>query len=513
MKLILLVALATVAAAASVFKPGEEYVYHYKGQVLSGIPKASKQFAGILIDTLVVVQFQQDYKVVMKLDKIKLFKINNHISTSPSEPLNENEITTLTGEQAVVLTEYLIKPIKFRYVDGTVQELEKETTDRYWSVNIKKGILSLFQVTLKDKTPSTDYTPYDSTVTRPRALQYQSRTSPRATLFGKSAKNAVYTVMETDVTGTCETKYTLISDKTQTSSSTSEMHVTSVRDFNSCQNEPFYIQGLFQGVYNYREEEDLLQPMVETSYVISGDLSHFLIKEATLRGKYSFMLHGLDGGSMSSYILQTLKLKTTRPITRPTRLSTPLTEKHGLLMIIPKASQIPEKEGYEEMSSNSGQSGWMKRPTYQSRRDVESWSDEEETTTEDINSVIPVIEEKLNRLIECVYSPTETKCAEKLFHISRILIELPKHVLKSIVTKYVSMTHSPSEYRKFEVLLDLLPTLMSPASSKVLIDLIRERHVSELRGSLMINAMTLVAKPTPSVINSLLVRTDCVRQH
>jgi hypothetical protein len=503
MKLILLVALATVAAAASVFKPGEEYVYHYKGQVLSGIPKASKQFAGILIDTLVVFQFQQDYKVVMKLDKIKLFKINNHLTTSPSEPLNENEITLLTGEQAVVLTEHLIKPTKFRYVDGTVQELEKETTDRYWSVNIKKGILSLFQVTLKDKTPRSDYNSYDSTDTRPRYPQYQSRAS-QPTPFGKSGKNSVYTVMETDVTGTCETKYTLISDKTHNSPSSSEMHVTSVRDFSSCQNEPFYIQGLFQGVYNYPEEENLLQPMVETSYVITGDLSHFLIKEATLRGKYSFMLHGLDGGSISSYIVQTLKLKTTQPMSRVIRLTSALTEKHGLLMVIPRAAQISEKKDYEETSPRSGSAGWMRRPPYQTRSTVEPWSDEEETTTEDITSIISIVEEKLNKLIECVYSPTETKCSEMLYHISNILRDLPKHALKTIVTKCVTMRHSETEYRKLEVLLDLLPTLMSPASSKVLVELIRERHVSELRASLMINAMTLVAKPTPSVINSLL---------
>jgi len=248
MKLILLVALATVAAAASVFRPGEEYIYHYKGHVLNGIPKASKQFAGVLIDTLVVFQFQQDYKVVMKLEKIKLFKINNHISTPPSEPLNENEITLLTGEQAVVLSEHLVKPVKFRYIDGTIQELEKETTDRYWSVNIKKGILSLFQVTLKDKTPTSDsYNSFDSPVTRPR-YPYSSGRSSNPSPFWKSSKNSVYTVMETDVTGTCETKYTLISDKTHISPSTSEMYLTAIRDFDSCQNEPFYIQGLFQGV-------------------------------------------------------------------------------------------------------------------------------------------------------------------------------------------------------------------------------------------------------------------------
>jgi len=501
MKILLLVALVTVAAAAGVFKPGEEYVYHYKGHVLTGIPKASKQFAGILIDTLVVFQFQQDYKVVMKLDKIKLFQINNHISTSPSEPLSENEITLLTGEQSSVLIEHLIKPIKFRYVDGTVQELEKETTDRYTSVNIKKGVLSLLQITLKDKTPTADlFNSNDFTAPRQR---YTSRTS-NPTPFWKSTKNAVCIVTETDVTGTCETKYTLISDKNPSSPSTSEMHVTAVRDFNTCQNEPFYIRGLFQGVYSYPEEQNLLQPMVETSYVVSGDPSHFLIKEAKLSGKYSFMVHGLDGGSISSYILQTLKLKKTQPITRLIRLTTALSEKHGLLMVIPKASQIPEKKGYDE--GHTGSSGLLRRPTYSSRGpSTDSWFDEEEeTSTDDNTAIISLVEEKVNQLIECVYSPSATKCSEVLHKITLILRDLPKSVLKTIVTKYVTSTHGQTEYRKSEVLLDLLPTLTTPASAKVVIELIRERLVNELRGSLMINAMTLVSKPTPSVINSLL---------
>jgi len=50
-----------------VYKPGEEYVYHYRGHVLSGIPLASKQYSGLLIDTFVTLQFRQDSKVIMKV--------------------------------------------------------------------------------------------------------------------------------------------------------------------------------------------------------------------------------------------------------------------------------------------------------------------------------------------------------------------------------------------------------------------------------------------------------------
>ena len=41
--------------------------------------------------------------------------------------------------------------------------------------------------------------------------------------------------------------------------------------------------------------------MVHTDYVLSGDRSHFLIKKATLRAKYSFLPIGLEGTVISAY--------------------------------------------------------------------------------------------------------------------------------------------------------------------------------------------------------------------
>jgi len=518
MKIALLVALCAVAAVSSyntpvhssVFKPGEQYIYHYKGQVLSGLPKTSSQYAGLLIDSIVVLQFQQDFKVVMKMEKIKLFKIHNKISTLPGELLPESELTHLTGEQSEVITEQLVKPIKFRYEEGEVRDVEKEVSDRFWSVNIKKGVLSLFQITLKEKnTYNTDYsTSYDPTMSRiksnPRSSSY-NRETPYWKQLSKS--NSVYKVMETDVTGNCETKYTIISDKTHLSTSSSKLKVTAVRNFDNCVNKPFYIQGLFQGVYRYEAENDLVQPMVHFDYDIVGDRTHFLIKEVTLRGKYFFLLNGLEGGDMSTYIVQHLKLKTTEPLRTPIRLSSPKVDTLGLMMVIPQSTLHPEKKSVED--TNSQYVGYRRkvRMELDSPKNLEnSW---EETETEEplngeIDDIMTVVDTKLSELMQCLYPMSDKKCSLYIMEISRIIRQANKHQLKSIVTRYLKGETSEIETRKAEIITDLLPTLPSPDAGKVIIELIKERLISKIRGQILIKAMSMHIKPTPTLIKNVL---------
>jgi len=473
--------------------------------VLNGIPKSTKQYAGLLIDTVVVLQFQQDYKVVMKLEKVKLFKINNKISTLPTEPLTETDITRLTTEQTMVISEHLVKPVKFRYEEGEVRDLETEVEDRFWSVNIKKGILSIFQVTLKEKSSmsSVDSSSYYPDPTMSRIRSINPRFSPSVPYWKLTSKtNSVYKVMETDVTGNCETKYSIVHDKTHVSSSVSKMHVTAVRNFDNCLTKPFLVQGLFQGVFVSNHEQDLMQPMVHFDYTITGDRTNFLIKEATVRGKYYFMVNGLEGGYMSSFILQKLTLKTTESIRSPVHLSSPKPDSRGLLMIIPKASLLPEKRGYEDVMERSS----LFRRSGRSEYPRELENEEEEKFVGETGDIVGVIETKLSELVHCLYPITEKRCSIILLELSRILRQTTKEHLKPLLTRYVSRETSSSdvEYRKSEILLDILPTLPQADAAKVLIELIRERKISETRGALMINVMSLIVKPTPSVIRTVL---------
>jgi len=110
---------------------------------------------------------------------------------------------------------------------------------------------------------------------------------------------------------------------------------------------------------------------------------------------------------------------------------------------------------------------------------------------------------RLSELIHCLYPVTEKRCSNILLELSRILRQTTKEHLKPLLTRYISPS-SDVEYRKSEILLDTLPTLPQPDAAKVLIELIRERKISHTRAVIMINAMSLIVKPTPSVVKSVL---------
>lgn len=522
MKVALLVALATIATVSSnrspthsaVYKPGEQYVYHYKGQILNGIPKSSKQFSGLILDSLVMLQFQQDYRVVMKLNNIKLYKIDDQITNSPAESLPESEMIRVTGEQEKVLIEKLVLPVKFRYEEGEIRELQKETRDKYWSVNIKKGILSIFQVTLKEKhslsSDSSIY--YDPTMSRIKSYGARSYGSSIPYWNPTTKTNTVYTVKETDVSGNCETKYTIVNGNTQSSPVSTTMFVTAVRNFDTCLTRPFNVEGLFQGVPTSSSERELIQPTVHTDYVITGDRTHFLIKEATRRGKYIVFINGLEGGDLSSYVFQKLTLKEAVSIRSPVHLVSPRTDHRGLQMIMPKANLLPEKEQYNKPSSRYDSYVYQKKYglEYELKKNYESeeYASEEEEEPINENDIVPVIERKLLELTECVYTTTTTrKCTDILMEITIMMREATKTQLKTLYERHIKTVQSGPEdtqYRLSEILLDILPTLSTPEGGEVLIELIREKRITPMRGSLLINTMSVINKPNPTVIKQLL---------
>ena len=56
-----------------------------------------------------------------------------------------------------------------------------------------------------------------------------------------------------------------------------------------------------------------------------------------------------------------------------------------------------------------------------------------------------------------------------------------------------------------EILLDILPTVQRPEIATVLIDLLRDETVRGIRSRVSIAAMSLVAKPEPEIVRSLIV--------
>jgi len=55
------------------------------------------------------------------MQNVNVYKVNNGVTgVERYEMVPEHQLTRLTGEQAEVMVEQLIKPIKFRYLHHTV---------------------------------------------------------------------------------------------------------------------------------------------------------------------------------------------------------------------------------------------------------------------------------------------------------------------------------------------------------------------------------------------------------
>ena len=86
----------------------------------------------------------------MQIEKATLGRINERsIPTSPLKLQPLSQFEQLDGPEAAEFEEALTKPIGFQYNDGVVTDMVSLESDPYWSVNIKRSILSVFNINLK----------------------------------------------------------------------------------------------------------------------------------------------------------------------------------------------------------------------------------------------------------------------------------------------------------------------------------------------------------------------------
>lgn len=183
------------------FTPGQTYIYEYRGRQWNGVSKLADQYAGLTIDCDVILQALPEAsgkEVLMKLDDIKVEQLH-------TQALDSNDIRKLNQGQEVnmrqvnLYKEELSKPIRFTYVDGKVFRFVAESGDPEWSINIKKSILSLFQLDLA-----------------PSKIIKSSRKQMDEQIYGYNSEDMirdnnemplVYPIYEESFGGICETNY------------------------------------------------------------------------------------------------------------------------------------------------------------------------------------------------------------------------------------------------------------------------------------------------------------------
>ena len=137
----------------------------------------------------------------MKLDDIKVEQLHTQaLDTNDIRKLNQG--SEVNGRQLAMYKQELSKPIRFTYIEGKVLRFIAETSDPEWSINIKKSILSLFQL---DLAPTKIIKPSFKLANE----QYLGYPQAESMIRDTNEMPLVYPIYEESFGGICETQYEL----------------------------------------------------------------------------------------------------------------------------------------------------------------------------------------------------------------------------------------------------------------------------------------------------------------
>lgn len=281
------------------FRSGREYKYFYDAQVMTGIPGTSKQHSATRIQCLVILQIQNG-KSLMKLAHIRMGRLNRKVPNPRAElPFGVFESTEIQPH----LLQQLQKPVQFKWEHGEIDELVLDNKDEPWSVNIKRGVLNMLHLKLRDHSRRPD--------TETNQIE----------LVSGSANH--YRTLEKTLEGECQVIYNIESlPSLRYGSITGRpvLNVTKSINFEECLNRP-------QVKYNWRfhqdcpscdpkfqEDEKSLKSATVIKYNITGDRDQFLIESAKVESHYLLVPFSEEANLIASYVNQTLVLYKTGPI-------------------------------------------------------------------------------------------------------------------------------------------------------------------------------------------------------
>lgn len=155
MKLFALLFLVGLAAATGEWEwnTGKEYVFEYKGRLITGFPKLATQYSGMGMRAKIIMKVLEPDHVLMMVEDPKSVEVNGILkpegdsSTYGPEGTNWRHLE-LPSAQPVPeeFRKILSKPVGIRFsFDGEVTSLAIEEDEPEWSINFKKGLVALFQ--------------------------------------------------------------------------------------------------------------------------------------------------------------------------------------------------------------------------------------------------------------------------------------------------------------------------------------------------------------------------------
>jgi len=130
------------------FRSGQTYKYRVNTQISSGMASVSDQHAVTRLQADALIHFQSDRLVSLKLTNVEVGTLNHEIQQPEKvQPMEMFKPSEIESEEARLLE----LPCTFDYADGLVERIRFHQQDQPWSKNIKKSVLNMLQLNLKQR--------------------------------------------------------------------------------------------------------------------------------------------------------------------------------------------------------------------------------------------------------------------------------------------------------------------------------------------------------------------------
>jgi len=460
------------------FRPGREYHFFYNAQLTSGVAGASKQHSANRIQALVTVAIKSQTNVVLRLQNVRLGKMNRLVpNPRKMMPFDAFEDTPLEQH----LKQKLEAPLKFSYTNGLVRDIEFDQREDPWSANVKRGVLNLLQVNLQQHRRIE--TPEESALTN---------SASRRGAVEDVDQPIFYRVMEETLEGECETLYTIQQQPERHQASRSVLNVTKSINFEKCTKRP-------QIKYNFRfsakcpscepkyeDEEKFLKSSTVVQYNITGDKNTFLIDSARVESQYVFTPFDEEANVIVTYVNQTLVLVKTGPIQSSLQEpQNPIKSDSNMLFTLDWDIAL-------EKHSMHGQSE-------QTRRTLQSGRSESQ-----VNKV-EMIKKIVQKMTVQMKEQVDEELPRLFSHLLPWLRQCDQQELEQIVKMQETGQSSPEEERKLK---NIIPQVLGACGTKecvkVLVQKIKQGHIHPLRAVAALKGLLNTRVSSKDIITEIL---------
>jgi len=322
-----LAAATTTSTSELKLDSGKEYVFEYSGRLLTGIPSLASQYSGLGINSTVVVSVREPTRLHVVITEPKFVRVNEVLTPeetavpSTYDGTNWRRVRLPTLE--TVPEEYkqiLAKPVVIELTpSGEIAKVTVSKTEPEWSVNYKKGIVSLFQIKMDTS-----------------SIQLEENRIHLSESVGPTH----WRVVEETVSGRCMATYQvneipeyIVKENPELVPMPEACPVAGPKffevirnvDFENCEKMAsfsYYRPGSFvqcSSAENVNNCGTMLTRSSSTRYIACGSRTattsgKLVIQTIINDGEFNFQLMGTSTEKMVSGSLQTLRLKAIRPV-------------------------------------------------------------------------------------------------------------------------------------------------------------------------------------------------------